>query len=619
MGDKFLGIGRSITSLEDGTANLNINALTMSGLDTSQPVKTNSIRQLISSKLSISDVNGLQNALNNTISNPLTTDLNLNSNNITNVGTISNTSSSVEIDVANDSIDNLTVINPSADTLTIGGNLSMNNSNITNTNSISVSSINGTSSVGLEVRSDIAPEADGLHELGKSNKYWTNVFSEDVYCDRITAQTGANGITINSKLIPLTAVDLGSSTSPFGDVFSTTMRADSITLLDIYPLTATQVIGINGNLIPRTDNAWNIGDVSNKFSNLYSQKVNTNEIQSILGDIQINTNLVPSTGTIDLGSSSTPFGNVYSTTTRTNNLQAQTGSTITQISDIEPNGVGTRDLGTSTNYYGDVYTNTTNTNNLQAITGGITSNNSIAPNTNNTKDLGSNANRWRDIYSTRIRTDAIDGLTTTNVTLQGNIIPDNNASRTLGNSTSVFSQVNTRTVYSDNTTIMMRLSNDDAYRYQFNRNYLRPLGAGVVSLADLGLSASRWRNIYLVNQPNVSSSRVKKKNITNCEMGLNFLNRLQPVMYHHITTDDSEKKQCGLIYEDVEQVVNEMGISFGGLQKDEYDDVDPDTGETTHVIDYGIKYGEFIPILINCVKELKAEIELLKSQINISP
>jgi len=74
MSDKFLGYGSS-TDITNGTALVYAASLGASNLDPSMPVKTNATRQLVSTKLDISDVNNLQASLNNTISNPFAGEL----------------------------------------------------------------------------------------------------------------------------------------------------------------------------------------------------------------------------------------------------------------------------------------------------------------------------------------------------------------------------------------------------------------------------------------------------------------------------------------------------------------------------------------------------------------
>ena len=69
MSDKFLGCGGG-SDISDGTALVYAASLGASNLDPSMPVKTNSTRQLVSTKLDIADVNNLQTSPNSMISNP---------------------------------------------------------------------------------------------------------------------------------------------------------------------------------------------------------------------------------------------------------------------------------------------------------------------------------------------------------------------------------------------------------------------------------------------------------------------------------------------------------------------------------------------------------------------
>jgi len=63
MSNKFLNPGGSM-NLSNGTANIFASELGAISLDPSQPIKTNSVRQLVSTKLDISDVNNLSSELN---------------------------------------------------------------------------------------------------------------------------------------------------------------------------------------------------------------------------------------------------------------------------------------------------------------------------------------------------------------------------------------------------------------------------------------------------------------------------------------------------------------------------------------------------------------------------
>ena len=67
MSNKFLQIGE-VSNLTN--AALNVQSVTANNLEPSSTLKTNSTRQIVSSKLTISDVQGLQSKLNTTITTP---------------------------------------------------------------------------------------------------------------------------------------------------------------------------------------------------------------------------------------------------------------------------------------------------------------------------------------------------------------------------------------------------------------------------------------------------------------------------------------------------------------------------------------------------------------------
>ena len=64
MSDKFLGYGQGSTNLTNGSATIFASTLGASALDPSKPLKTNSVRQLVSTDLNISDVVNLDTELN---------------------------------------------------------------------------------------------------------------------------------------------------------------------------------------------------------------------------------------------------------------------------------------------------------------------------------------------------------------------------------------------------------------------------------------------------------------------------------------------------------------------------------------------------------------------------
>jgi len=113
----------------------------------------------------------------------------------------------------------------------------------------------------------------------------------------------------------------------------------------------------------------------------------------------------------------------------------------------------------------------------------------------------------------------------------------------------------------------------------------------------------------------VTSDKRDKTDVEAFNMGLDFVNALNPVTYRwdmrsdyeNGTPDGTHKKPklfSGLIAQDVEILEREYGYK-----------VEDDTAVITSVNEngnYGLTYSKFVPILINAVKELSAEIKALK-------
>ena len=113
----------------------------------------------------------------------------------------------------------------------------------------------------------------------------------------------------------------------------------------------------------------------------------------------------------------------------------------------------------------------------------------------------------------------------------------------------------------------------------------------------------------------VTSDKRDKTDVKEFNMGLDFVNALNPVTYRwdmrsdyeNGTPDGTHKKPklfSGLIAQDVEILEREYGYK-----------VEDDTAVITSVNEngnYGLTYSKFVPVLINAVKELSAEIKALK-------
>lgn len=131
------------------------------------------------------------------------------------------------------------------------------------------------------------------------------------------------------------------------------------------------------------------------------------------------------------------------------------------------------------------------------------------------------------------------------------------------------------------------------YRTHYNVSAgLRPLDDDRVSL---GFSSQRWTQIFATSGVISTSDRDYKKDIKASDLGLNFVDQLNPVTFKY---KKGERTHYGLIAQEVEKTVNEMGIDttdFAVITKD-------DNG-------YGMRYTELIPILIKSIQELNDKLK----------
>lgn len=125
---------------------------------------------------------------------------------------------------------------------------------------------------------------------------------------------------------------------------------------------------------------------------------------------------------------------------------------------------------------------------------------------------------------------------------------------------------------------------------------------------DLGQGTRRFQDIFLTVSPNVNSDRNVKNTITTSDLGLDFINKLNPVSYKY---NEGTRIHYGLIAQEIETVLNTISKSttdFAGFCKDE---VDEDGNAITPI--YGLRYTEFISPIIKAIQELSAKVAALEA------
>ena len=142
MSNKFNQFGSSGDSnVTNGSLDIYGYSLRAENLNPNEPLKTNSIGQLISSNLNISDVNNLQTELDATIQTPYTDgNIEITNGNLIAKDIVTDTVLSLNTSISNLESNVSTKVNKSGDTMS--GNLDMGGNSMTNVFSIAVDEIN---------------------------------------------------------------------------------------------------------------------------------------------------------------------------------------------------------------------------------------------------------------------------------------------------------------------------------------------------------------------------------------------------------------------------------------------------------------------------------------------
>lgn len=99
------------------------------------------------------------------------------------------------------------------------------------------------------------------------------------------------------------------------------------------------------------------------------------------------------------------------------------------------------------------------------------------------------------------------------------------------------------------------------------------------------------------------SDRRLKTGVKNNTLGLEFIQKLQPVDYSYTTKGQENLIYSGLIAQDVEEILETLNCEFSGLVK-------PQNNNDF----YSIRYAEFVIPLINAVKEQQQQMDKLKEK-----
>ncbi len=134
------------------------------------------------------------------------------------------------------------------------------------------------------------------------------------------------------------------------------------------------------------------------------------------------------------------------------------------------------------------------------------------------------------------------------------------------------------------------------------------------SLYTLGGAALCWSNIFGDAGVTSCSDPKFKVNVIKSPLGLNFINKLDPIQWEWNQTKGKKlkRKWHGFLAPDVLSVIEELGYShddFGGINlEDVLDDENNKIGEN-----WGLRMDQFIGPLTSAVQELSTRLEILEA------
>ena len=114
------------------------------------------------------------------------------------------------------------------------------------------------------------------------------------------------------------------------------------------------------------------------------------------------------------------------------------------------------------------------------------------------------------------------------------------------------------------------------------------------------------------NANSLPSDRNFKRDIEDLNIGLDLVTKLNPVSYNYKIDNEGTPKMFGLIAQDLEESLKEVGVDKNSVQLLQHEPNDDEKQS-----DYSLDYLKFTPILIKAIQEQQEQIDALQSEINI--
>ena len=108
----------------------------------------------------------------------------------------------------------------------------------------------------------------------------------------------------------------------------------------------------------------------------------------------------------------------------------------------------------------------------------------------------------------------------------------------------------------------------------------------------------------------IFSDEKVKKDIKSLDLGLNLIKKLNPTEYRHILDDEGSPKSFGLIAQEFEKSLEEVGVEKNSTYLLQHK---PSEGDTNS--DYWLDYLKLTPVLVKAIQELSAKNDALEARL----
>jgi hypothetical protein len=356
---------------------------------------------------------------------------------------------------------------------------------------------------------------------------------------------------------------------------------------------------------------WNINGLTMQANkNLYAHT-----IMSASGPVKFFSDVKPVIGTLNFGTNAERWNNIFASTIDTNVLiSTGAGDINVNCNFVTNNGL----------YIGG---------NIIPYTGGMP----IVP-----QNIGSVGLAFENVYSNQVLTDYIrprtNNPTLNNIRFQADQYSANIQAFSGGNN--IYNNLYIRSSGSGDLNLQfydgggglnsyMRNGYDPAYPYgaqttstlnSISTNHIVP---NIASAYSLGHTNKRWLDIYSINAPIHSSDLNLKTDIIESSLGLEFINKLNPVEYKW-KESQSNRTHYGFIAQEIRDILghennknNHAMYVYSPATSREIKNKDGTTEIIEEEESFSLRYAEFTSPIVKAIQELSNKIENLENNTKV--